>query len=311
LAVTPGGINDNKFIEFNEFGHSIVFDEKINEEVHGMKERPGDERERVVKRKRFLFSVVILFLLSLFLSGCALGHSAWWKEEVLLHDGQTMIVDRSISRGGRHELGQESPISEETARFTPPGTRKSILWKSEFDPNIGVAGLGLLAVDIVNGTPYIAAKTRLCPAYNLWGRPNPPYIFLKYTEGKWRQISLEEFPSEIKNFNVVISIEEERIKAAALSTGFVTIYSIRELNNELKQDEYRYIIREPMPQRNIGCPFEIYDGTYWRGAGSLLRQPTFEVCINECKNIDIKEEYCPCEKLFKSKIGGIENGKSE
>jgi hypothetical protein len=30
-----------------------------------------------------------------------------WKEEVLLHDGSKVIVDRSAERGGRHEIGQK------------------------------------------------------------------------------------------------------------------------------------------------------------------------------------------------------------
>jgi hypothetical protein len=29
-----------------------------------------------------------------------------WKEEVLLHDGSTILVDRSVVRGGRHEIGR-------------------------------------------------------------------------------------------------------------------------------------------------------------------------------------------------------------
>ena len=267
-----------------------------------MKERPGDERERVVKRKhkRLLLSVVIIFLLSLFLSGCFLGHSAWWKEEVLLHDGQTMMVDRSIYRGGRHELGQDSPISEEIARFTPPGSRKSILWKSEFDPNIGLASLGLLAVDIVNGTPYIVAKTRLCLAYNLWGRPNPPYIFLKYTEGKWRQIPLDEFPLEIRNFNVVIAMEEEEINEEALATGFVSIDGIRKLNSDLRQQQYKYILREPMPVRDIGCPELVTNGKgRWLGIDWFSTRKSLGECQAVCQQEGFISEYCPCCRLFK------------
>jgi len=272
-----------------------------------MKERPGDESERVVKRKRFLFSVVIIFLQSLFLSGCALGHSAWWKEEVLLHDGQTMMVDRSIYRGGRHELGQESPISEETLRFTPPGTRKSIHWKSEFDPNIGVAGLGLLAVDIVNGTPYIVTEPRLCIAYNKWGRPNPPYIFFKYKydEGRWQQIALTNFPLEISKFNVVMSIQERKIKAEALATGFITVDTIKKFNKQLDQKEYQYILREPIPQRNFGCPELVTNGKgRWLGIDWFSSEPSYEACLDVCNRQRFSGEYCPCDRLFKNKTGG-------
>ena len=30
-----------------------------------------------------------------------------WKEDVLLHDGKKLIVERSQTYGGRHEIGQQ------------------------------------------------------------------------------------------------------------------------------------------------------------------------------------------------------------
>ena len=40
-----------------------------------------------------------------------------WKEEVLLHDGSTILVDRSVVRGGRHEIGQQPPFKEQSLSF--------------------------------------------------------------------------------------------------------------------------------------------------------------------------------------------------
>jgi len=307
VAVFPIGCHarrykDNKLIELNEYGHSIVFEEKINEEVRGMKERPGDERERVVKRKRLLFSVVIILLLNLFLSGCALGHSAWWKEEVLLHDGQTIIVDRALKRGGRHEITQPSSITEHTLRFTPPGSRKSILWKSEFDPGIGYSTLDLMALDIVNGTPYIVTKPTLCLSYNKWGRPNPPYIFFKYSEGQWRQIPLQEFPPEIMKPNVVISLESDErfLVREHQQSGFVSVQKVTELNSPLKEQIYRSIIRTPLKAGSIGvsCPGLVFDGKYWRGFKVLENNPSLGACLDECKKENISDKYCPCNRLY-------------
>ena len=45
-----------------------------------------------------------------------------WKEEVLLHDGSKIVVERSQSYGGRHEIGQSSPVKEQTITFTVPNT---------------------------------------------------------------------------------------------------------------------------------------------------------------------------------------------
>jgi len=49
-----------------------------------------------------------------------------WKEEVLLHDGQKLIAERSQSYGGQHEIGQPPPIKEHTITFTLPGSDRRI-----------------------------------------------------------------------------------------------------------------------------------------------------------------------------------------
>ncbi|MEQ1814630.1 MAG: hypothetical protein ABL860_09315 [Candidatus Nitrotoga sp.] len=62
----------------------------------------------------------LLLLLGAGISAC--GNSTSWKEEVLLHDGGKIIVKRYVDRGGRHEIGQQSPIKEQRLSFTLPGT---------------------------------------------------------------------------------------------------------------------------------------------------------------------------------------------
>ena len=270
-----------------------------------MKERPGDESERVVKRKRLLFSVVIVLLLCLLLSGCALGHSAWWKEEVLLHDGQTIIVDRILKRGGRHEITQPSSITEHTVRFSPPGSRKSILWKSEFDPGIGYSTLDLIALDIVNGTPYIVTEPTLCLSYNKWGRPNPPYIFFKYSDGQWQQIPLQEFPTDIRQPNVVLDLEsnERFVTKEQQQSGFVSVQKQKKLNEPFKEPYYRSIIRTPLKPGSAGvsCPELVYNGidTWWN-IHKFKDQPSYEACIKECNMERYFGEYCPCDRLFQN-----------
>ncbi len=51
-----------------------------------------------------------------------------WKEEVLLHDGSKIIVKRSQSYGGRHEIWQSPPVKEHTISFTLPNSSKAITW---------------------------------------------------------------------------------------------------------------------------------------------------------------------------------------
>ena len=139
------------------------------------------------------------------MSACAgllgLGGDSW-KEEVLLHDGSKLIVKRSQNYGGRHEIGQSPPIREHTITFRLPGSSKTITWTSEYGEELGRTNFNLLAVHVLNGTPYIVTEPNLCLSYNKWGRPNPPYVFYKYDGKTWQRISLEELPVDFKTINV-------------------------------------------------------------------------------------------------------------
>ena len=52
-----------------------------------------------------------------------------WKEEVLLHDGSKIIVERTVERGGRHEVGQKPPYKEQSLNFTMPDTNQKVIWE--------------------------------------------------------------------------------------------------------------------------------------------------------------------------------------
>lgn len=146
-----------------------------------------------------------------------------WKEEVLLHDGSKIIVKRSQSYGGRHEIGQSAPIKEHTISFTLPGTNKSLSFTSEYGEDVGRANFNLLSLHILNGTPYLVVEPNLCLSYNKWGRPNPPYVFFKYYGKEWRRIQLSELPVEFKTINMIVNNgREEDIEKAAKSLGYVS-----------------------------------------------------------------------------------------
>lgn len=177
-----------------------------------------------------------------------------WEEEALLHDGSMIIVKRSQSYGGRHEVGQSPPIKVHTITFTLPGSNKSITWTSEYGEDLGRTNFNLLAVHVLNGTPYIVASPNLCLSYNKWGRPNPPYIFFKYDGKVWQRITLEEFPVEFKTLNVTIYLGEQDVKAM-VGLGLVSAEKIKASNSELRQPEYKTILREPLPNSQL-CPPE-------------------------------------------------------
>jgi hypothetical protein len=174
-----------------------------------------------------------------------------WKEEVLLHDGSKIIVERSQSYGGQHEIGQPPPIKEHTITFTLPGSHNSITWTSEYSEDIRRTNFYLLAVHALNGTPYIVASPYLCLSYNKWGRPNPPYVFFKYDGKEWKRIPLEEFPAEFKTINVALDILGREVKNL-VSLGVVSSEKIKELNHHTTIPEYKTILREPVKLGSLG-----------------------------------------------------------
>jgi hypothetical protein len=156
---------------------------------------------------------------------------ASWKEEVLLHDGSKLIVKRSQTRGGRHEIGQEVPVNSHKISFTLPGAHEAITWETAFGLKSD-SSVKPLAVDVVKGVPYLVTITIGCHSYNKWGRPNPPYVFFKYDGKAWQPITLEEFPAEIKEANVVNGIQEHERQLDAHS-GVVTADEIKKMNGKL------------------------------------------------------------------------------
>ncbi len=174
-----------------------------------------------------------------------------WKEEVLLHDGQKMIVERSQTYGGRSELGQSGagPIKEHSIRFTLPGTSKTIHWVSEYGADVGRSNFNLLAVHVKDGTPYIVAEPNLCLSYNKWGRPNPPYVFFKYTGDTWQRIPLEQFPAEFSTINVAHNTVGRDAQTLS-GMGTVPVEKVQAMNMS-SNPIYRSILREPLSQDQI------------------------------------------------------------
>lgn len=168
-----------------------------------------------------------------------------WTEEVQLHDGGKLIVQRSQSYGGRREIGQLPPIKEHTITFTLPNYAKTITWTSEYAEDLGRTNFNLLAVHVLRATPFIAASPNLSLSYNKWGRPNPPYVLFKYEGNVWQRIALEEFPVEFKAINVALNIRGRDVENL-VSLGFISAAMVNQLNSSVTQEEYKSIVRTPL-----------------------------------------------------------------
>ncbi len=226
-----------------------------------------------------------------------------WKEEVLLHDGKKIIVTRTNTYDpqGLREPFQPDPLKESTLRFTVPGTKQTVTWKSDFGRGYQ-DNLSLLLLDFMDGVPYIATHPKFCHGYNKWKRPNPPYVFFKY-DSEWKQIPLEQFPAEFKEANVVISPGPnehvlKKIQEMTSNIGFVPIEKIKGLNRDSEKD-YRIIAREPIKTAYTACEKIIYNGNGgWLGIDWFTSQPTYEACLKVCAQKEVSAQYCPCTTLF-------------
>lgn len=198
-----------------------------------------------------------------------------WKEEVLLHDGSKIIVKRSQSYGGRHEIGQSAPVKEHTITFDLPGSGKTISWTSEYGEDLGRTNFNLLALHIFNGIPYLVVEPNLCLSYNKWGRPNPPYVFFKYDGKTWQRIALPELPAEFKTINLIVNNgREEDIERAAGKLGYVSAEGVQQINSSLRQPEYKTILREALSPKRINemCEPMVHYKCGWFG---MRRDGTF------------------------------------
>jgi hypothetical protein len=189
----------------------------------------------------------LLLMMGVSMSACSETMS--WKEEVLLHDGQIIVVERFYNLGGKPTLeSRERAALDETVTFSLPGTNKKIIWKTDFrDSQPEQNSLNLLLLDIVKGVPYIATYPAGCIAYNKWKRPNPPYILFKYEGNEWKRISLAEFPAELVKTNVIVG----RPPTDLLKSHY-TVEQVNERNYYL-ENEHKTILRKPVKDW-VGCP---------------------------------------------------------
>lgn len=194
-----------------------------------------------------------LLMLGASISACAGLGGANWKEEVPLHDGGILVVERHYSLGGYQTLdARERQALDQILTFTLPKSNKKLSWKTEYrqdlpEPN----SLSPLLLDIVGGVPYLATSPAGCIAYNKWGRPNPPYILFKYANDAWQQIPMKEFPADLVGTNLMSR------PASSLLKSYYTAEAAKAMRQDGNVSEYaKTILREAVKTADsvVSCP---------------------------------------------------------
>ncbi len=186
-----------------------------------------------------------------------------WKEEVLLHDGSKVIVERSVERKGRHELGQLPAYTRQTLAFINPNIGKAITWEDKATEDLGTSNFLPIALDIYQGTAYLVVTPMGCLSHNKWGRPNPPYVVFRYQSKGWERVSLQELPLETKALNLIASSPDTEVER--LGKRMVDAESIKRINSEFRQPEYKSILRGALPKERLDqmCEERVLYKGYW------------------------------------------------
>jgi hypothetical protein len=247
-------------------------------------------------------TIGLIFILGVSMSAGAgfLGFGGTsWKEEVLLHDGSKIIVERSVELGGRHELGQKPPIKEQSLAFILPSTNQRVIWQDHYSEDVGSSNFNPMLLEIINGKAYVLVSPAGCLSYNKWGRPNPPYVVFQYQGKEWKRISLQELPAEIKTPNLILSSPDDEAKKAG--QRIVSAETIKALYAGYSRPEHKTILREAIPGGGQGrCPEMVpYGKGGWLGLDWFSNQPTYEACLKVCEKEGVTPQNCPCENLFK------------
>jgi len=222
-----------------------------------------------------------------------------WKEEVLLHDGSKLVVERSVSRGGPHEIGQRGSYTKETLAFTHPVSGKRVTWEDIATADLGNSNFLPMALDVYQDAAYLVAYPMGCLSYNKWGRPNPPYVVFKLTDRTWTRIALRELPSETTALNLLFSSPDTEVEN--LGRHFVDAETIKRIATEYSQPEFKAILRDEITMPESGCTkMDYYPNAGWLGPDWFSRQPSLDACLQFCERRRIAAELCPCKDVFKA-----------
>lgn len=121
------------------------------------------------------------------LHACSGTDTAEWKEEVKLHDGQVIVLERRATIGSSGFPTQHrGSIRHWEICYRP----MNVYWKSGgvFRPEI---------FDIVEGIPYVMVPVPGCTSCQLYDYPEKSAMFFRFGKDGWKRIPFSEFPREL------------------------------------------------------------------------------------------------------------------
>ena len=127
-----------------------------------------------------------------------------WKQEVILHDGRTLWVDRTTvyrHYGELVQLSHPSPFADGFS-FWHPNKWSHITWP--LNENVRP-----LLLDFVGDIPYLVTEINGGKHYDM-GCPPHPYAFYKYEDGDWQRIDVRALPQQLQRTNMLPYLDSIR-----------------------------------------------------------------------------------------------------
>jgi hypothetical protein len=197
--------------------------------------RPGAVASPTAKRRSgwLLLLAILVVIVALVVQMCTPA-TYRWKEEVRLHDGRLIVVERSRVMSGPREPFRSATVGKWTLAFenpNKPGKKISLDVHGGADP---------MLLGFVQGIPYVAIQPGRGDARYFYNCPDPPYIFFRY-DGEWRRIELAEFPRELVARNLPNDTPE--YEARSRKWGIITSLEMQKLLEIVKRENSVRIIR--------------------------------------------------------------------
>lgn len=144
--------------------------------------------------KRFLEAGALLLLASL-LTACG-PDVARWKEEVMLHDGRMIVVERMASR---EHSGFPNANRGRYLEFELKYSPMNVMWHTD-------KGIQHVSFEVFDGVPYMVLHVGNELAF-CKGKADSilPIRIIKLQDGQWVDVPQENFPLDQANINLYFS----------------------------------------------------------------------------------------------------------
>jgi hypothetical protein len=146
-------------------------------------------------KQALLLIALILPLLSACSPQAAKEKTFDWKEEIQLHDGRKIIVERFETPGGWAEPGNKGVPQKNLIKFTDPSNPNK---KYE---HFVTGSSNYIMLDFEAGVPWLAIHTG--PFNNHSRCPIASYEILTFKEDQWRMVPLASKPERLKDYNML------------------------------------------------------------------------------------------------------------